>query len=53
MSDNGLKPGEILCPAQRVKYHRIEYHEGYVIIEGHTPEKREAKENNIIQEIKR
>ena len=39
MSDNGLKPGEILCPSQRVKYHRIEYHEGYVIIEGHTPEK--------------
>ena len=33
MSDNGLKPGEILCPAQRVKYHRIEYHDGYVTIE--------------------
>lgn len=111
MSDNGLKPGEILCPAQRVKYHRIEYNEGYVtieqnrtrrripdgyyfeddgqyiavstfysnifqhkakvryfvlnketkewrdwqtvIIERHTPEKRKAKESNIIQEIKR
>lgn len=33
MSDNVLKPGEILCPAQRVKYHRIEYHDGYVTIE--------------------
>lgn len=28
-----LKEGEILCTAQRVKYHRIEYHEGYVTIE--------------------
>lgn len=28
-----LQPNEILCPAQRVKYHGIEYHEGYVIIE--------------------
>ena len=28
-----LQPGEILCPAQRVKYHNIEYHEGYVTIE--------------------
>jgi len=28
-----LQPGEILCPAQRVKYSRVEYHEGYVTIE--------------------
>lgn len=24
---------EILCPAQGVKYHRVEYHDGYVTIE--------------------
>ena len=28
-----LKEGEILCTAQRVKYHRIEYNDGYVTIE--------------------
>lgn len=28
-----LQPGEILCQAQRVKYNRIEYHDGYVAIE--------------------
>ena len=28
-----LKEGEIICQAQRVNYHRIEYHEGYVTIE--------------------
>ena len=32
MTDH-LQPGEILCPSQRVKYHRIEYHDGYVTIE--------------------
>lgn len=32
MNDN-LQPGEILCQAQRVKYRRIEYNEGYVTIE--------------------
>ena len=32
MNDN-LQPGEILCQAQRVKYRRIEYHDGYVTIE--------------------
>ena len=110
MNDN-LQPSEILCQAQRVKYHRIEYHDGYVtieqnrtrrrvpdgyhfddngvyiyistfyshifqhkakvryfvlnketkewrdwqtvIIERHTPEKKEAKENNEIKELKR
>lgn len=31
--NNDLRPEEILCPAQRVKYHRIEYHDGYVTIE--------------------
>ena len=30
---NILHDGEILCPAQGVKYHSIEYHEGYVTIE--------------------
>lgn len=29
----GLKPGEILCRAHRVKYTHIEYHDGYVTIE--------------------
>ena len=106
-----LHPGEILCPAQRVKYNHIEYYKGYVvveqsharrrvpdgyhfeddglyiyvstfyshifqhkakvryfalnketkewrdwqtvIIERHTPEKREAKENNEIKSLKR
>lgn len=28
-----LKPSEILCPAQRVKYRCVEYHDGYVTIE--------------------
>ncbi len=28
-----LKPNEILCPAHRVKYHRIEYHDDYVVVE--------------------
>lgn len=27
-----LRPGEILCPAQRVKYHAIEYSDEYVTI---------------------
>jgi hypothetical protein len=106
-----LHDGEILCPSQRVKYHHIEYYDGYVIIEQnrtrrrvpdgyhfeddgqyicvstfyshifqhkakvryfvlnketkewrdwqtviierHTPEKREAKENNEIKSLKR
>ena len=109
--ESDLLENEILCPAQRVKYHRIEYHDGYVtieqnrtrrrvpdgyhfddngvyiyistfyshifqhkakvryfvlnketkewrdwqtvIIERHTPEKREAKESNEINELKR
>ena len=28
-----IKECEILCTAHRVKYHRIEYHDGYVTIE--------------------
>jgi hypothetical protein len=31
--ESHLSENEILCTAQRVKYHRIEYHEGYVTIE--------------------
>jgi hypothetical protein len=31
--ESDLLENEILCTAQRVKYHRIEYHEGYVTIE--------------------
>ena len=31
--ESHLLENEILCQAQRVKYHRIEYHEGYVTIE--------------------
>ena len=31
--ESDLLENEILCPAQRVKYHRIEYHDGYVTIE--------------------
>ena len=31
--ESHLSENEILCPAQRVKYHRIEYHDGYVTIE--------------------
>lgn len=27
-----LKPNEILCPAQRVKYHHVEYYDNYVTI---------------------
>lgn len=28
-----LHSGEILCPTQGVKYHRVEYHDGYITIE--------------------
>ena len=31
--ESDLLENEILCTAQRVKYHRIEYHDGYVTIE--------------------
>jgi hypothetical protein len=31
--ESDLLENEILCTAHRVKYHRIEYHEGYVTIE--------------------
>lgn len=31
--ESHLLENEILCQAQRVKYHRIEYHDGYVTIE--------------------
>ena len=31
--ESELLENEILCTAQRVKYHRIEYHDGYVTIE--------------------
>lgn len=111
MINDTLQPGEIICPAQRVKYNHIEYYKGYVvveqnhtrrrvpdgyhfeddgiyiaistfyshifqhkakiyhfalnketkqwrpyqavIVEKHTPEKREAKENNEIKSLKR
>ena len=31
--ESELLENEIICTAQRVKYHRIEYHDGYVTIE--------------------
>ena len=106
--ESDLLENEILCTAQRVKYHHIEYHDGYVTIEQnrtrrrvpdgyhfeddgqyiavstvysqhkatirhfvlnketkewrdwqtytierHTPEKKEAKESNVINDLKR
>lgn len=33
MINDTLQPGEIICPAQRVKYNHIEYYKGYVVVE--------------------
>lgn len=35
-----LSDNEIICQAQRVKYHSIEYHDGYVTIEQHRTRRR-------------
>ena len=48
-----LKPNEIVVTAQRVKFHGIEYHDGYVTIEQNRTRRRvpnvEHCENNVIE----
>lgn len=38
-----LKYNEILCPAQRVKYHIVEYNENYIVVEQNRTRRRVPK----------
>lgn len=38
-----LKPNEILCPAQRVKYFSVEYYDKYIVVEQNQTRRRVPK----------